>query len=62
MWSSVPFPGFKASFMVDTIRRVHRIQAPVLVIHGENDQVTALNRPDALRVPDVPQGTLHHPG
>ena len=47
MWSSVPFPGFKASFMVDTIRRVHRIQAPVLVIHGENDQV---DRPESARM------------
>ena len=39
MWSSVPFPGLKSSFMVDTIRRVHRIQSPVLVIHGEEDKV-----------------------
>lgn len=39
MWSSVPFPGLRPSFMVDTIRRVHRIRVPVLVIHGEDDQV-----------------------
>lgn len=47
MWSSVPFPGSRASFMVDTIRRVHRIRVPVLVIHGEDDKV---DRPDSARM------------
>lgn len=39
MWSTVPFPGIIPSLMVDTIRRVHRITAPTLVIHGEEDRV-----------------------
>lgn len=32
--------------MVDTIKRVHLIQAPVLVIHGEDDKVDS---PDSAR-------------
>ncbi|HPI92219.1 MAG TPA: alpha/beta fold hydrolase [Deltaproteobacteria bacterium] len=39
MWSSVPFPGFSPSFTVDTIKRVHRIRMPVMVLHGEDDRI-----------------------
>jgi len=39
MWSNVPFPGFTPSLIVDTIKRVHLITVPTLVIHGEDDKV-----------------------
>jgi uncharacterized protein len=39
MWSSFPVPGALPSLIVDTIKRVHLIDAPTLVIHGENDKV-----------------------
>lgn len=34
-----PFPGAAPSWSVDTIRRVSRITAPTLVVHGAEDQV-----------------------
>jgi alpha-beta hydrolase superfamily lysophospholipase len=39
MWSRVPFPGMRASFRADTLRRVHLITAPTLVIHGQEDRI-----------------------
>ncbi len=39
MWSAFPIPGASPSLMVDTIKRVHRITCPTLVIHGEDDKV-----------------------
>jgi len=39
MWSSVPFPGMRASFRADTLRRVHLITVPTLVIHGQEDRI-----------------------
>jgi pimeloyl-ACP methyl ester carboxylesterase len=39
MWSRVPFPGMRASFSTDTIRRVHLIKVPTLVIHGQEDRI-----------------------
>ena len=39
MWSSFPLPGGTQALIVDTIERVHRITAPTLVIHGEEDKV-----------------------
>lgn len=39
MWSSFPIPGASPSLTVDTIKRVHRIACPTLVIHGEEDKV-----------------------
>jgi uncharacterized protein len=39
MWSAFPVPGSTPSLIVDTIKRVHLITAPTLVIHGEDDKV-----------------------
>jgi alpha-beta hydrolase superfamily lysophospholipase len=39
MWSSFPLPGGAQALIVDTIERIHRITAPTLVIHGEEDKV-----------------------
>ncbi len=55
MWSEVPFPGIWSAFVTDTIRRVHRIRVPVLVIHGDKDRVdppeSAVILHEALRCP-----------
>lgn len=37
-FTSVPFPGITQCFFVDTINRVDRINAPTLVMHGEDDE------------------------
>lgn len=39
MWSAFPVPGATPSLIVDTIKRVHLITVPTLVIHGEDDKV-----------------------
>jgi alpha-beta hydrolase superfamily lysophospholipase len=39
MWSSFPIPGAVQSFMVDTLKRTHKITSPTLVLHGEKDQI-----------------------
>ncbi len=39
MWSSWPIPGAKESIIVDTIKRVPRITAPTLVLHGSEDRI-----------------------
>jgi uncharacterized protein len=39
MWSAFPLPGAAQAFIVDTIKRVHRITVPTLVIHGEEDKI-----------------------
>lgn len=39
MWSQVPFPGIIAAFKADTLRRAGSIRVPVLLIHGEGDEV-----------------------
>lgn len=38
-YASFPFPGAAQCAFVDTIRRVHRIQIPTLIIHGKEDRV-----------------------
>ncbi len=53
MWSAFPVPGASPSLIVDTIKRIHLITVPTLVIHGEDDKVdppqTAHLLFDALR-------------
>jgi pimeloyl-ACP methyl ester carboxylesterase len=39
MWSAFPIPGASPSLIVDTLKRVHLITCPTLVIHGEDDKV-----------------------
>jgi alpha-beta hydrolase superfamily lysophospholipase len=39
MWSAFPLPGAAPSVIVNTIKRVHKITVPTLVIHGEDDKV-----------------------
>lgn len=39
MWSAFPIPGASPSLIVDTLKRVHFITCPTLVIHGEDDKV-----------------------
>ncbi len=39
MWSAFPIPGASPSLIVDTLKRVHLITSPTLVIHGEDDKV-----------------------
>ncbi len=39
MWSAFPVPGATPSLIVDTLKRVHLITVPTLVIHGEDDKV-----------------------
>jgi uncharacterized protein len=39
MWSAFPVPGAIPSLIVDTIKRVHLITVPTIVIHGEDDKV-----------------------
>jgi alpha-beta hydrolase superfamily lysophospholipase len=39
MWSSWPIPGAKESIIVDTIKRIHTITAPTLVLHGAEDKI-----------------------
>jgi alpha-beta hydrolase superfamily lysophospholipase len=39
MWSSFPIPGAVQSFIVDTLKRTHKITAPTLVLHGEKDEI-----------------------
>jgi alpha-beta hydrolase superfamily lysophospholipase len=39
MWSAFPIPGAIPSLIVDTLKRVHLITCPTLVIHGEDDKV-----------------------
>lgn len=39
MWSAFPFPGSEESLIVDTIRRVHLITVPTLVLHGAEDRI-----------------------
>jgi len=39
MWSSWPIPGAKASIIVDTIKRTHKITSPTLVLHGAEDKI-----------------------
>lgn len=47
MWSAFPFPGSEESLIVDTIRRVHLITVPTLVLHGAEDKI---DRPDTARL------------
>lgn len=47
MWSSFPFPGIEESAVVDTIRRMHDIRVPTLVIHGAEDKIDS---PDTARL------------
>ncbi len=47
MWSAFPFPGSEESLVVDTIRRVHDIQVPTLVLHGAQDKIDS---PDTARL------------
>ena len=47
MWSAFPLPGAAQSLIVDTIKRVHRITVPTLVIHGEDDKI---DPPETARV------------
>lgn len=46
-YSAFPLPGAAPCAFVDTIRRVHLISAPTLVIHGLDDHV---DPPDTARV------------
>jgi alpha-beta hydrolase superfamily lysophospholipase len=39
MWSAFPVPGAIPALIADTIKRVHLITVPTLVIHGEDDKV-----------------------
>ena len=39
MWSAFPIPGASPSLIVDTLKRVHLITCPTLVIHGKEDKV-----------------------
>ncbi len=47
MWSSFPFPGTKESLVIDTIRRVHGIRVPTLVLHGALDKIDS---PESARL------------
>ncbi|HQI01285.1 MAG TPA: alpha/beta fold hydrolase, partial [Deltaproteobacteria bacterium] len=47
MWSAFPFPGTKESTVVDTIRRVHDIKVPTLVLHGAEDKI---DKPESARL------------
>lgn len=47
MWSSWPMPGAIESVIVDTIDRVHRVSAPTLVLHGQDDKI---DPPETARV------------
>ena len=47
MWSSWPIPGAEESLIVDTIKRVHQITAPTLVLHGAEDRI---DPPDTARL------------
>ncbi|MEZ4549188.1 MAG: alpha/beta fold hydrolase [Desulfobacterales bacterium] len=46
-YSHFPLPGAAATAFVDTIKRIHKIAAPTLVLHGEEDRV---DPPDTARV------------
>ena len=50
-YSHFPLPGAAATAFVDTIKRIHKIAAPTLVLHGEEDQV---DPPDTARVISIP--------
>jgi pimeloyl-ACP methyl ester carboxylesterase len=45
-FSSFPLPGAAECFFVDTLKRVHRIGVPTLVLWGEDDQ---LDPPESAR-------------
>lgn len=47
-FSAFPMPGAAQAFFVNTIRRVHRITAPTLVIWGEDDQLDPVSTAHAL--------------
>lgn len=47
MWSSFPFPGTRESLVIDTIRRVHDIRVPTLVLHGSEDRI---DNPESARL------------
>jgi uncharacterized protein len=38
-FSAFPLPGAKEAFVIDTIKRVHQIKAPTLIVWGENDKL-----------------------
>jgi alpha-beta hydrolase superfamily lysophospholipase len=42
-FASFPLPGASQAFIVDTIKRVDRIQAPTLVIWGEDDELDPIS-------------------
>lgn len=46
-YSRFPLPGAAATAFVDTIKRIDKITAPTLILHGEEDQV---DPPDTARV------------
>ncbi len=47
MWSEFPFPGTEESLIVDTIKRVHMISVPTLILHGAEDKI---DHPDTARL------------
>lgn len=47
-FSAFPMPGAAQAFFVNTIRRVHHITAPTLVIWGEDDNLDPLTTAHAL--------------
>lgn len=47
-FANFPLPGAAEAFLVDTIKRVHLISAPTLVIWGEDDELDPVSTAEAL--------------
>lgn len=47
-FQNFPLPGATESFFVDTIRRVHQVKIPTLVIWGEDDQLDPVSTAHTL--------------
>ena len=47
-FANFPLPGAAEAFLVDTIKRVHLISVPTLVIWGEDDELDPVSTAEAL--------------
>lgn len=47
-FANFPLPGAAEAFLVDTIRRVHTIKAPTMVIWGEDDELDPVSTGELL--------------